>query len=157
MPGSQRGQIVKWKGQRGRDGQWVMEGLTWGETVGREAESENASMKAIAWNENNGFSSLINRSYMCWEKRVSWSLKLFFKIKIIEDTMNVRVLRELPLTCFALFFPWPDIACFSRTIACRQVRCIFSASSPWGITALNWNTVVLFWGSARPPLSLPSL
>ncbi len=87
-PRSHRGQMVKCKGQRGKDRQWMMERLTWGETMGREAESETAPMKAITWNKSNGFSSLINRLDMCWEKRVGSSLKLFFKIKIIEDTMN---------------------------------------------------------------------
>lgn len=39
----------------------VMEGLTWVETVGREAESETASVKPITWNKSNGFSSLGKR------------------------------------------------------------------------------------------------
>lgn len=153
-PRSQKGQIVKWKGRRGKDGQWMMERLTGVETVGREAESETSTVNPIIWNKSNGFSSL-KTDWMFdkkWEKVQAWNC---FKIKNTEDTMKITVLRESYFWPFLPCFHWPDRACFSCTIACWEVvRCIL-AGSLWGISALNCNIVVLFWSSAKQSQSLP--
>lgn len=54
--------------RRGKDRQWMMEGLTWVEMTGREAESETASVKPIIWNKSDEFSSFKN-DWTCREKR----------------------------------------------------------------------------------------
>lgn len=111
--------------RRGKDRQWMMEGLTWVEMTGREAESETASVKPIIWNKSDEFSSFKN-DWTCREKESKLKPEIVFKTENIEDTMKITAQRELLLH-------WPDIVCFSRTIACGEaVRCAFTAGSPWG-------------------------
>lgn len=86
--------------RRGKDRQWMMEGLTWVEMTGREAESETASVKPIIWNKSDEFSSFKN-DWTCREKESKLKPEIVFKTENIEDTMKITVQRELLLAGFS--------------------------------------------------------